>query len=97
MMKYRRPISSSLSSPAPEILEYLARQPNAQDTIEGIVNWWVSDAHIRKRTIVAKTVVSSFGLVRFAKLNDCSRSLPRSVNFFAAKLRKSAPRTAKAE
>jgi len=58
MMKYRRPISSSLSFTAPEILEYLAREPDAHDTIEGIVSWWVSDAHIRKRTIVAKTVVS---------------------------------------
>jgi hypothetical protein len=38
----------SLPSPAPEILDYLARQPNAQDTIEGILHWWVLDAYIRK-------------------------------------------------
>jgi hypothetical protein len=38
----------SLPSPAPEILDYLARQPAAQDTIEGILHWWVLDAHIRK-------------------------------------------------
>jgi hypothetical protein len=37
-----------LPSPAPEILDYLARQPGAQDTIEGILHWWVLDAYIQK-------------------------------------------------
>ena len=36
-----------LPSPAPEILEYLARQPDARDTIEGILQWWVLDSCIR--------------------------------------------------
>ena len=38
----------SLPSPAPEILDYLARHPEAQDTIEGILHWWVLEACIRK-------------------------------------------------
>jgi hypothetical protein len=46
-----------LPSPAPEILAYLARQPGAQDTIEGILHWWVLDAYIQKwAPKIAKTV-----------------------------------------
>jgi len=40
-------INPSLPSPAPEILEYLARQPGVQDTIDGILHWWVLDSCIR--------------------------------------------------
>jgi hypothetical protein len=29
-------------------MDYLARHPDAQDTIEGILHWWVLEAHIRK-------------------------------------------------
>src|SRR6266480_4920467 len=46
-----------LRSPAPEILDYLARQPDAQDTIEGILHWWVLDSCIRSwAPKIAKTV-----------------------------------------
>lgn len=40
-------VDASLQSPAPEILDYLARHPDAQDTIEGILHWWVLDTCIR--------------------------------------------------
>jgi hypothetical protein len=36
-----------LPSPASEILDYLARHPDAQDTIDGIIHWWIPDARIR--------------------------------------------------
>jgi hypothetical protein len=46
-----------LPSPAPEILAYLARQPGAQDTIDGILHWWVLDAYLRNwAPKIAKTV-----------------------------------------
>jgi hypothetical protein len=46
-----------LPSPAPEILDYLARQPAAQDTIDGILHWWVLDSCIRTwEPKVAQTV-----------------------------------------
>jgi hypothetical protein len=46
-----------LPSPAPEILDYLARQPEAQDTIDGILHWWVLDSCIRSWTPkIRKTV-----------------------------------------
>jgi hypothetical protein len=51
------PTNPPLSSPAPEILDYLARQPGAQDTIEGILHWWVLDSCIRTWTPkISKTV-----------------------------------------
>ena len=41
------PPNVSLASPAPEILDYLATHPDAQDTIDGILHWWVLDAYMR--------------------------------------------------
>ena len=39
------------------ILSYLARNPKAQDTLPGIIEWWLLDHQIRTRTAEIKTVV----------------------------------------
>jgi hypothetical protein len=36
-----------LTSPAREILDYLLQHPGAQDTFEGIMQWWVLEQSIK--------------------------------------------------
>jgi hypothetical protein len=39
------------------ILGYLARNPEAQDTLPGIVEWWLLDHQIRTRTVEVKEAI----------------------------------------
>jgi len=39
------------------ILGYLVRNPKAQDTLPGIIEWWLLDHQIRTRTAEIKRVV----------------------------------------
>lgn len=39
------------------ILGYLARNPDAQDTLPGIIEWWLLDHQIRTRTAEVKEVI----------------------------------------
>ena len=52
---------------AREILAYLAEHPDAQDTLEGIVQWWLLERKIRYQTNIVKEILDDLvlqGLVR---------------------------------
>lgn len=42
---------------AAEILQYLIDHPNAQDTLKGVVNWWLLERTIKRRTALVKEVL----------------------------------------
>jgi hypothetical protein len=84
-----------LPSPAPEILDYLARQPGAQDTIDGILHWWVLDAYVRKWTPkIAKTVAQLVeqGFLQQKRSSDGKIFYRISPNYLAT-LQQRPPRT----
>jgi hypothetical protein len=41
-----------------EILTYLVEQPEAQDTVDGIVEWWLLERQIKFQTARVKEVIS---------------------------------------
>ena len=41
-----------------EILEYLMDNPNAQDTLEGIVEWWLLERTIKQQTPTVEGALS---------------------------------------
>jgi hypothetical protein len=43
-----------LSETAQAILDYLRRNPEAQDTLEGIVQWWLPEQHFTPRVATIK-------------------------------------------
>lgn len=46
------------SETAQEILAYLAAHPEAQDTLEGIVQWWLLEQKIRRQTARVKEALA---------------------------------------
>jgi hypothetical protein len=56
-----------------EILAYLAAHPEAQDTVEGIVQWWLLEQHIQRQTVHVKAALAQLvaeGLVLERKGKD---------------------------
>ncbi|MBI3801945.1 MAG: hypothetical protein HY268_33865 [Deltaproteobacteria bacterium] len=44
-----------------EILAYLIEHPRAQDTLEGIVEWWFLEQQIKCRTVQVKEALGELG------------------------------------
>jgi len=47
----------SSGSVAREILTYLREHPSAEDTLEGVVEWWLLETHIRRTTVEVKAAL----------------------------------------
>lgn len=44
---------------ARDVLAYLAEHPDAQDTFEGIVEWWLLEQKIKRQTAEVKEVLDN--------------------------------------
>jgi hypothetical protein len=53
------------SEVARQILAYLIENPEAQDTVEGIVDWWLLDQEIQRQTAIANEALSELVAKRF--------------------------------
>ena len=61
------------SQVAYELLAYFAENPEAQDTLEGIVEWWLLEQEIKKRLVVVQEALAELlarGLVLERKGRD---------------------------
>lgn len=47
----------TLSETAQAILDYLRRNPEAQDTVDGIVQWWLPEQHFTPRVATIKEAI----------------------------------------
>lgn len=47
----QQPAVMSSEETAAEILEYLHRYPDAQDTYEGILQWWLLERRVQRGTV----------------------------------------------
>ena len=65
------PGSSEKASIAHAILTYLSEHPDAQDTLEGIVEWWLLERKISHQTKTVKEVLDT--LVSTAQIDEDKR------------------------
>ena len=64
-----------------EILAYFLKNPEAQDTLEGIVGWWLLETYIRKQSALVKEVLSDLvnkGLI--IEIQDANAQIHYQVN-----------------
>lgn len=54
---------------AHEVLAYLAEHPEAQDTLEGIIEWWLLEREIKRQTALVKEALAD--LVAAGLLIEC--------------------------
>lgn len=62
---------------ARQILDYLADHPDAQDTLEGIIRWWLLDTKIKYQQELVKEALAELvekGFVLECKVNDSLQS-----------------------
>ena len=50
---------------ARDVLSYLADNPQAQDTLEGIVEWWILQRRIESQTAKVKSVLAELAAKGF--------------------------------
>ena len=65
--------TDTMSQIAAAILAYLAEHPKAQDTLEGIVEWWLLEQEIKRRTVMVQEALAELlakGLVVERKGRD---------------------------
>ena len=63
-----------------EILEYLDRHPEAQDTLEGIVEWWLLETRIQRAFAEVKTAIAELVELGFIKAVTTRKSVHYKVN-----------------
>jgi Fe2+ or Zn2+ uptake regulation protein len=64
---------ASVSEIAQAIAAYVERNPEAQDTLEGIIQWWLPEAHHQARTAQIKEALDELvaaGLITAHKAKD---------------------------
>jgi hypothetical protein len=60
------------SAIAQDLLGYLINNPDAQDTLEGIVEWWLLQMKLETRTVKVKEALA--GLVAKGLIMECTGS-----------------------
>ena len=68
---------AGLSEIAREILNYLLKNPDARDTLEGVVQWWLPEQEIKRRTAAIKEALDELvdaGLLSERKGKDAQIS-----------------------